>query len=417
MSKLTLFSYASCFVLLAWGTPCNEASVSSTTTTGTTSTTVTTTTSSDDDCGCTVYTPPALVVPEHNLDITHSWSVTHNLDITHTSFTPPAIDSLLCDCAEDSTIATNEEVAEEEAKGLCDDTQTSSTAAFAAAQTLAGSVYDAQGTLIGRVELKVGRMNKSARTLKISGKIIKPNGKKLSASSVTVVVGSNNAFSCTLAFGGEVGNVAVKVAGVDAKFTAAVSSAGCTLTDCAVGGELEDGEMVFSYKGKTTPTLPTGFVFLLSESSWKMTATVSQGTKITFAKASSPKVVSTSRSSKVTLNAKTIISKLVTSILRKFTIINFFFDLFKVGTSTNSSDKYAVTGLDGENVRALKLRYTKKTGTLKGSYQIHILKYNGTKKPKLKKLSMSVSGFVFDGVGTGVVYTSAGVKTGEFSFK
>ena len=52
------------------------------------------------------------------------------------------------------------------------------------------------------------------------------------------------------------------------------------------------------------------------------------------------------------------------------------------------------------NGSGLKLTYTSKNGTFKGSFMVYALEGSG-KKTKLKKYTVNVTGFVVDGVGYG----------------
>ena len=52
------------------------------------------------------------------------------------------------------------------------------------------------------------------------------------------------------------------------------------------------------------------------------------------------------------------------------------------------------------NLSGLKLTYTPKKGTFKGSFKVYALDGSG-KTVKLNKYTFNVSGFVFDGVGYG----------------
>ena len=63
---------------------------------------------------------------------------------------------------------------------------------------------------------------------------------------------------------------------------------------------------------------------------------------------------------------------------------------------------HTLTGLDDPskpNVSALKLSYTAKTGQFKGSFKLYTT--TGGDKPKMKKFTVNVIGFVVDGVGYG----------------
>ena len=62
-----------------------------------------------------------------------------------------------------------------------------------------------------------------------------------------------------------------------------------------------------------------------------------------------------------------------------------------------------VDGRKGKtNLSGLKLTYTPKKGTFKGSFKVYALEGSG-KATKLKKYTMNVTGVVVDGVGYGVV--------------
>ena len=67
-----------------------------------------------------------------------------------------------------------------------------------------------------------------------------------------------------------------------------------------------------------------------------------------------------------------------------------------------TTGKYRLVGL-GEsskpNVSGLKLTYTAKTGVFKGTFKLYTT--TGGDKPKLKKFTVNVIGFVVDGVGYG----------------
>ena len=65
---------------------------------------------------------------------------------------------------------------------------------------------------------------------------------------------------------------------------------------------------------------------------------------------------------------------------------------------------YVLAGLDDDtkpNVCALKLKYTSSTGRFNGRFKLYATNETGT-TPKVKKFSVTVIGFMFDGSGTGI---------------
>ena len=64
----------------------------------------------------------------------------------------------------------------------------------------------------------------------------------------------------------------------------------------------------------------------------------------------------------------------------------------------NGSVRYELPIPDG-NVAGLKLKYAAKNGQFKGSFKMYAT--TGGEKPKLKKYTVNVVGFVVDGVGIG----------------
>jgi len=66
----------------------------------------------------------------------------------------------------------------------------------------------------------------------------------------------------------------------------------------------------------------------------------------------------------------------------------------------SGKDLIVDTSKNKTNKSALKLTYTPKKGTFKGSFKVYALEGTG-KKTKLKKYTISVNGVVVDGVGYG----------------
>lgn len=359
------------------------------------------------DCECNTWTPPSMFVPQHNLNVQHNIggsscgcgcncsTLSHITCLAHLDFTPPTVTSLFCNCDAPVTPAPVEEekgcVVEPEPEGLCPPTPKSTSAslsasidiayglpvaAFTSAQVLNGTCFTADGGLLGMLELKLGKLNKKTATLKVAGKITDFNGKKRNARSVTVVVGEDNSFTCNLVFPEPVGVMPIKVfGGAAVPLADGVSSMGCTLKSCVLGGELRNGGVDFSFAGAAAIALPTGFNPVLDETAWNVKGTISKGTTLAFAKAKAPKVV-------------------------------------------KNEAGYAIAGLDAENVRALKLRYSKNTGLLKGDYTYYASDLGNTSgKPKLKKFKVKLGGFIYDGLCNGMATAPDGASVGAFTLQ
>lgn len=352
-------------------------------------------------CDCNVWTPPAMVVPQHSLNVQHtlgcscscgcgcSTSLFGSICIKHSEFTPPPITSLFCNCEIPVTPAPTEAPAEpvcvekpkEERVWLCapqvsaasDGSYGMPISAFTSAQTINGICRKADGQLLGSLEVKIGKLNKNTNAVKVSGKITLADGKKLTARAVSATVGGDNGFSCNLAFGGVVGSLPISVSGsTSVPLASTSSSTGCTVQSCLLGGELQNGAFDFVFAGRGAFALPAGFGFLLDETSWQEQGTISGGTTFKFAKAQSPKIVATATG-------------------------------------------YGVAGLDAGGAHGLKIRYSKKTGVLKGTYVLYASNLGNTPaKPKLKKYTMKVSGFVYNGNANGLVTAPDGTSFGEF---
>ena len=358
-------------------------------------------------CECNTWTPPAMVVPEHNLNVQHNLggsscgcgcscsTMTHITCVEHLDFKPPTVTSLFCNCDAPVTPPPTEEkkgcVVEPEPEGLCPPTPKSTSAslsasidiaygipvaAFSSAQVLNGTCFTADGGLLGVLELKLGKLNKKTGTLKVAGKITDFNGKKRNARSVTVVVGEDNYFECNLVFPDPVGIMPIKVSGGAAvPLAEGVSSMGCTLKYCVLGGELRNGGVDFLFSGAAAIALPTGFAPVLDEAAWTEKGNITKGTTLAFAKAKAPKVV-------------------------------------------KNETGFAISGLDAENVRALKLRYSKKTGVVKGDYTYYASDFGNTSaKPKLKKYKVKLGGFIYDGLCSGVATAPDGTGLGTFKLQ
>ena len=85
----------------------------------------------------------------------------------------------------------------------------------------------------------------------------------------------------------------------------------------------------------------------------------------------------------------------------------------KITDRATKAVRYELQGADDPakpNLSAMKLAYTPKKGTFKGTFKVYALEPSGTRL-KLKKHSAKVSGIVVDGVGRGIAVIG---KTGNF---
>jgi len=239
--------------------------------------------------------------------------------------------------------------------------------AAAKAVTLKGAAYDGCD-VVGIVELKLGKVNAKKKTSKVSGSVTTLDGKKHAAKGVTVTGIDGTAPATVSLTVKDLGTMAVTIGG--AQFAGTLGGT-YHVQSASVGGawagstatatvEVNNGDL-----DKFPGTLLTT---LLPD---EETATV-KNSKWTFAKAATVKWAKPKKGA-----AK---PEIYDEASDKGLIID---------------DSKGKTNLSG-----LKLTYTPKKGTFKGSFKVYALEGTG-KAIKLKKYTFNVSGFVLDGVGYG----------------
>lgn len=230
-----------------------------------------------------------------------------------------------------------------------------------------GIVRKTDGSIYGTVTLKVGKASKKGVS-KVSGSVVPLVGKKVTISSTPVPVNPEGS--------SKVEGVVVKKFGTMA---------------------LEIGEKGFA------ATFETAEGTLLAETS-DLTAGLANATA-RFAVKGLPAEIDghpvfadcTPDGEPITVNAKGkwILGKAASVKYKKITV--------KDPVTKEKTVYYELQGLDDPkkpNRSGLKLTYTAKTGTFKGSFNLY---YNGgtAEKPKLKKTAFTVTGLVVDGKGVG----------------
>ena len=234
------------------------------------------------------------------------------------------------------------------------------------ATVLNGVVYDASGAIVGTVELKVGKPNNRNRNTKVSGSMTRLNGMKTVFRSVTVAVPDNEPLTASLSargldslsvsigddgFNGQIGDYSVVIASVGGNWTHDGATVSIELRD----GDLPDGTL--------KELLPDGDgaePVIQKVGKWK------------FAKAASVKWAKP----------------------KKGAARSEYYD------EASGKDLVVDTSAGKTNLSAMKLTYTPKKGTFKGSFKVYALEGEG-KARKLKKYTVKVSGVVVGGVGYG----------------
>ena len=238
------------------------------------------------------------------------------------------------------------------------------TEAFVAprAVTLQGAVYDGDGAMAGIVELKLGKVNKGKG--KVSGTVTTLDGKKHAIKSYNVT---------------EIGGAASKAVSLEVKdfdkmnvtiggTRFAGSMGGYHVQSADVGGDwTKDSATV--HLAATSAALPAGTREELLPNG--ETAKVTGG-KWTFAKAAGVKWAKPKK------------------------------DAALPDVYDETSQKGLIIDTDNgkTNKSGLKLTYTPKKGTFKGSFKVYALEGAG-KATKLKKYTVNVSGVVVGGIGYG----------------
>ena len=240
-------------------------------------------------------------------------------------------------------------------------------AAFTKAQTKTGALYDATGNLVGTVELKFGKMGKKGVKVSASATIISGGKvKKVGAKAMTLADGE---LRKTLAFKAPIGDMELAL-NADGSFTlkngayemvGAVKEGNKPLRQVGIGGALVKSQMKFNVEMDSVPDFGKDGTLLNEALPVDEPVYVAGGTKWSFDKVPSLKYA-----------------------------------------KDRTTGTYNLIGLDDPtkpNVSGLKLSYTAKTGQFKGTFKLYATTDGA--KPKLKKFTVNVIGFVVDGVGYG----------------
>ena len=233
-------------------------------------------------------------------------------------------------------------------------------------ETLHGVAYDG-GNVLGTVELKLGKVNAKKKTSKVSGSLTTLDGKKhkiaafnlaeidgTSPKAVTLEVKDFGTMSVTIGgtqFAGTMGKYHVQSGTVGGNW-----SKGGAKVYVDVDGALGDRALP---EGTLEGLLPDGVPVIAAGGKWK------------FAKAASVKWAKPKKGA-----------------------------ARPERYDAESGKGLVVDTSKGGNLSGMKLSYTPKKGTFKGSFKVYALEGAG-KATKLKKYTVKVSGVVVDGVGYG----------------
>ncbi|MBQ5531759.1 MAG: hypothetical protein IIT98_07160, partial [Kiritimatiellae bacterium] len=234
-------------------------------------------------------------------------------------------------------------------------------ATYAKAQTIAGALYNADGSLAGVVQLKFGKKNARKSTVRVSGSATLLDGRKASARGVTLKFGEDGAVSGTLTFKEPVGEMAL-VAGADG--VGLLAGASYFMKAAKVGGPLAGGA--------------ASGVFRLSDDFDLAAAGTLQTALLPFEEPFS--VVR--RKWKFPGNASVKLQTDKATGLKSLTV------------------SYGRNG-DKTNKSSIKLSYTEKTGRFTGSFKAYSVSENARGSKKLVKYTVKIVGFVLDGSGVG----------------
>ena len=221
--------------------------------------------------------------------------------------------------------------------------------AFANAQVVSGCLYGANGNVVGRVDVKAGKVSKKGK-VKISATATLIDGgkaKRVTAKGVSV---ASTATSAVLTFKAPIGKMAFDMK-ADGVFT--LKNGSYVMAEKSVGGNWSKvGARV--YVAATSASLPQGTIENLLPNGEPV---IPKGGKWAFAKAASVKYVK--------------------------------------DKATNAFG-LVIDDTKGSNRSAMKLTYAPKTGVFKGSFKIYAIQDG-----KLKKFTAKVIGVVVDGKGQG----------------
>ena len=234
------------------------------------------------------------------------------------------------------------------------------------AVTLHGVVYDG-GDVLGVVELKLGKVNANKGTGKVSGSLMTLDGKahKIAAFNLAEIDGTTpKAVSLEVK---DFGTMSVTIGGT--QFAGSMGK--YHVQSGTVGGNWsKSGAKVYVDGGRGATALPAGTLEGLLPGGEPV---IAAGGKWKFAKAA---------------NVKWAKPKKGAALPERY-------------DAESGKGLLIDTSGDKTNLSAMKLTYTPKKGTFKGSFKVYALEGAG-KATKLKKYTVKVSGVVVGGVGHGV---------------
>ena len=227
--------------------------------------------------------------------------------------------------------------------------------------TVMGVVLE-DGMVVGVIQVKVGKANKNGE-VSVLGTITGLDGKKLTAKGGKVAVNGELATATLAVKGGTTATVTVGMDGVSgswngAEITSAVVGGNWTQRGATVVVDAGDGSM---FAGRVlSDLLPNDEPVTASGGKWK------------FAKAAGVKWAKPKKGAEQP----------------------------KIFDEASGKGLIVDTSKGKMNLSGLKLAYTPKKGTFKGSFKLYALEGEG-KATKLKKYTVNVTGLVVDGVGYG----------------
>ena len=231
---------------------------------------------------------------------------------------------------------------------------------YADGKTLYGAVYNGDD-VVGIVELKFGRANLGKNTGRVSGAVTLLDGKKCAIKSQQVAVDGTAPLSL------EVKNVGELVVAVnDGQFSGTLG--GWHVQTAKVGGDWKSSGVTVSVDVGDLSAIPGTVLDSLLPKDEKGT---SSSSRWTFARAASVKWA------KPRVGVRPVVMD-----------------------ATSGKGLIVDTSRDKTNLSGIKLTYTAKSGTFKGSFKVYALEGTG-KSTKLKKYTVKVGGVVVDGVGYG----------------
>ena len=239
------------------------------------------------------------------------------------------------------------------------------------AQTVDGALYNRNNSsIVGTMQVKVGKVSKKG-IVKFSGNatlLIDGKAKKVSAKAVNVALDATGRVPpVTLAFKAPIGEMSLEMA-ADGTFT--LKNGTHEMVEANVGGDWsKGGAKVYVDGALGDRALPAGAIEKLLPDGVPV---IAAGGKWKFAKAASVKWAKPKNGA-----------------------------ARPERYDAESGKGLVIDTSKGDNLSAMKLSYTPKKGTFKGSFKVYALEGAG-KATKLKKYTVKVSGVVVDGVGHGV---------------